>query len=232
MKKINLNLVANDSDKKIAVSGKLYFWERVECIITGLDVKSVSTVRAAIYDGETQVVAAVNFQSAGFNTIYCEFPLQTEELQAALSETSPNAKKQFTLYIWDQYEEEMVAVGNIPIYNNPYIEDETFKNITVLSNFRVQYSGDGGETWSEDVPARVSHIRLSVDGGATWQDKIFISNVVVDADGSNSCSTSDDYGDLDLDTSYVVVKSEDGVNYNVPLSQLEKIIGPTITIYN
>ena len=119
MKKINLNLVANDSDKKIAVSGKLYFWERVECIITGLDVKSVSTVRAAIYDGETQVVAAVNFQSAGFNTIYCEFPLQTEELQAALSETSPNAKKQFTLYIWDQYEEEMVAVGNIPIYNNP-----------------------------------------------------------------------------------------------------------------
>jgi hypothetical protein len=124
----------------------------------------------------------------------------------------------------------MVAVGNIPIYNNPYIEDETFENITVLSNFRVQYSGDGGNTWLDDVPARVSHIRLSVDGGATWQDKIFISNVVIDADNSNS--GSDNYDNLDLDTSYVVVKSEDGVSYNVPLSQLEEIIGPTITIYN
>lgn len=232
MKKINLNLVANDSDKKITVSGKLYFWERVECIITGLDVKSVSTVRAAMYDGETQVVAAVNFQSAGFNTIYCEFPLQTEELQAALSETSPNAKKQFTLYIWDQYEEEMVAVGNIPIYNNPYIEDETFENITVLSNFRVQYSGDGGNMWSDDVPARVSHIRLSVDGGATWQDKIFISNIVINGDDSTSDSISTDYDNLDMDTSYVVVKTEDGLTYNMPLSQLEEMIGPTITILN
>ena len=32
----------------------------------------------------------------------------------------------------------------------------------------VQYSSDGGNTWT-DVPARVSHIRLSVDGGVTWQ---------------------------------------------------------------
>lgn len=232
MKKINLNLVANDSDKKITVSGKLYFWERVECIITGLDIESVSTVRAAIYDGDTQVVAAVNFQSAGYNTIYCEFPLQTEELQASLSDTSPNAKKQFTLYIWDQYEEEMVAVGNIPIYNNPYIEDESFSNITVLSNFRVQYSSDGGNTWTDEVPSRVSHIRLSVDGGITWQDKIFISNVIVDNNDSNSSSVSTDYDDIDLDTSYVVVRSEDGTSYNLPLSQLEEMIGPTITILN
>ena len=54
----------------------------------------------------------------------------------------------------------------------------------------------------------------------------------IDADDSNSGSISDNYDNLDLDTSYVVVKSEDGVSYNVPLRQLEEIIGPTITIYN
>ena len=41
---------------------------------------------------------------------------------------------------------------------------------------------------------------------------------------------SDD--DIDLDTSYVVVRSEDGTSYNLPLSQLEEMIGPTITILN
>ena len=157
---------------------------------------------------------------------------ETEELQASLSNTSPNAKKQFTLYIWDQYEEEMVAVGNIPIYNNPYIEDETFDNVTVLSNFRVQYSSDGGNTWTDEFLQRVSHIRLSVDGGVTWQDKIFISNVVINGDDSNSGSISTDYDNLDMDTSYVVVKTEDGLTYNMPLSQLEEMIGPTITILN
>lgn len=230
MKKINLNLVANDSDKKITVSGKLYFWERVECIISGLNIKSVSTVRSAIYDGDTQVVAAVNFQSSGYNTIYCEFPLQTEALQASLSDVSPNTKKNFTLYIWDQYEEEMVAVGTIPIYSNPYIEDESFENVTVLSNFRVQYTSDGGTTWSDDVPERVSHIRMSIDGGATWGDKVYISPVsIIDMSESNSTSVTLD--DIDVDESFITVRTKNGENYLVSLGQLDELVGPTMTIY-
>ena len=94
------------------------------------------------------------------------------------------------------------------------------------------YIALGGNTWTDEVPSRVSHIRLSVDGGITWQDKIFISNVVVDNNDSNSSSVSTDYDDIDLDTSYVVVRSEDGTSYNLPLSQLEEMIGPTITILN
>lgn len=228
MKKINLNLIASDSDKKITISGKLYFWERVECVITGLNVKSVSTVRAAIFDGETQVVAAINFASAGFNTIYCEFPLQTEALQSALSDTAPNAKKNFTVYIWDQYEEEMVAVGTLPIYNNPYIEDEIPENITILSNFMVQYSSDGGETWTDDVPEHTSHIRISVNGGATWHEKIYIAPVAI-IDISNSSSISLD--DVNMEESYIQINKYDGTSYNIKLDQLEDLIGPSVTIY-
>ena len=228
MKKINLNLVASESDKKISVSGKLYFWERVECVITGMNVKSVSTVHSAIFDGDTQVVSAINFQSAGFNAIYCEFPLQTEALQSAMSDTAPNAQKDFTIYVWDQYEEEMVAVGKIPIYNNPYINDEIFENITVLSNFAVQYSSDGGNTWTNDVPEHVSHIRLSVNGGATWQDKIYISPLaVVEVSNSNSITIDD----IDTAKTYCTVHMENGISYKMTLDQLGGLIGPVVTIY-
>jgi hypothetical protein len=228
MKRINLNLTASGSDKKVTVSGKLYFWERVECIITGLDVKSVSTVRSAIYDGDTQVVSAINFSSAGFNTIYCEYVLQTEELQAALSEVSPNAKKNFTVYIWDEYEEEMISVGTIPIYNNPYIKNESFENIIVKSNIMVQYSDDGGETWSETAPNRTTHIRFSVDGGVNWQDKVLISNGYIDdSDASNSISIENG-----VDGYYLTVTDSNGIKHKLMVEDLIDLTGPTMTIYN
>lgn len=228
MKKINLNIVASDYNKKITLSGKLYYFETVECVISGVDVESVSTVRSAIYDGDTQVVAAVNFKPYEGDKIYCEFHLQTEALQEALSETKPNSKKNFTLYIWDQNEEEMVAAGTIPIYNNPYIEDEVFENVTVTSNFLAQYSSDGGNTWVNDVPEHVSHIRFSIDGGSTWQDKIYISPIAVD--DSNSSSISID--NVDVDSSYVKINTYNGESFNLKLSQLDEIFGPKITIYD
>jgi hypothetical protein len=228
MKRINLNLTASGSDKKVAVSGKLYFWERVECIITGLDVKSVSTVRSAIYDGDVQVVSAINFASSGHNAIYCEYVLQTEELQDALSDTAPNAKKNFTIYIWDEYEEEMVSVGNLPIYNNPYIKNETFENIVVKSNIVVQYSDDGGNTWSDVAPKHTTHIRFSVDGGVNWQDKVLISNGYVDdSDASNSISIENG-----IDGYYLTVTDSSGVKHKLMVEDLIDLTGPTMTIYN
>src|SRR5574343_1743378 len=90
--------ISTDADKTLVTSGKLYFWERVDISISGITVSDTSKVRAAIYDGTSQVAIATNFAQNEDDTIYCEILLQSQELQSALSSTNPNKPKTFTLY--------------------------------------------------------------------------------------------------------------------------------------
>lgn len=174
MKTINLNISANGDKKTFKTKNKIYTWERVEVAITGVKFSSASLLRAALYDGDTQVVCASNFSIVD-DVTYCIFLLRTEALMSAMEEIVPNKAKKFTLYLWDDYEEEVTIAGNLPIYKNPYIGDEIQENVEVTTNIKINYSVDG-VTWTDEVPENAIFIRFSADGGTKWDNPIRVGS--------------------------------------------------------
>lgn len=183
MKKINLIINSLDDKneplkvKSFTVQGKLYFWERVEIEITNLVIENESLVRAALYDEDVQVAFATEFSRNDDGNLICVLVLRTQALSDALAETKPNRAKNFTFYFWNGYQEEVSFVGNIPIYQNPYIQDEYGPEITVDANILVQYSVHGDD-WSDEVEEGTRYIRFSMDKGTTWGDGIFLGALV------------------------------------------------------
>lgn len=174
MKKINLNITANGEKKTFKTKNKIYTWERVEVEITGVTFKSANLLRAALYDKEVQVVTATDFRIEGTST-FCTFLLRTQALQDAMDNIVPNKAKKFTLYLWDDYEEEVTIAGNFSIYKNPYIGDEIQENVEVTTNIKINYSIDG-ITWTDEVLENTCFIRFSADGGTNWDAPIRIGS--------------------------------------------------------
>ncbi len=180
MKKINL--VINSLDNKeeplrvkgFTIQGKLYFWERVEIEITNLEIEDERLVRAALYDSDVQVCFASGFKKNENGNLVCELLLRSQALSDALSDVKPNKSKSFTFYFWNGYQEEVSFVGSIPIYQNPYIQDEYGPEVTVDANIFIQYSVNGKDGWSEEVKEGTRYIRISTDKGETWGDAIFL----------------------------------------------------------
>lgn len=185
MKTINLNISANGAKKTFKTKNKIYTWERVEVAITGVTFHSANLLRAALYDGDIQVAHASNFSIVD-DVTYCIFLLRTEALINAMDDIVPNKAKKFTLYLWDDYEEEVTIAGNLPIYKNPYIGNEIQENVEVTTNIKINYSVDG-ETWTDEVPENAMFIRFSADGGTSWDKPIRVGSafkVQYSADGN------------------------------------------------
>lgn len=130
----NTNLIINVTDtnnpltsKGMTTEGKLYYWEVANVEIKNLSINDIANVRMALYDDNIRVVDAKNFVQ-GENSVFCELSLRTEELLSSMSGISPNKSKSFTLYFWNDDEEEVVFVGKIPIYQNPYLTDDMIPN--------------------------------------------------------------------------------------------------------
>jgi hypothetical protein len=180
MKKINLIINSLDDKneplkvKSFTVQGRLYFWERVEIEITNLEVEDEKLVRAALYDVDVQLCFASEFKRTEDGNLTCVLVLRTQALSDALAETKPNRAKNFTFYFWNGYQEEVSFVGNIPIYQNPYVQDEYGPEITVDANILIQYSVHGSDDWSDEVEDGTRYIRFSMDKGLTWGDAIFL----------------------------------------------------------
>lgn len=191
MKNNNLIITVTEEsgNKKTSIAGKIYFWERVEAEIVGSGIVDHTRVRAAIYDDNTQVCVATNFQRKDDNTISCDFLLRTQSLQGSLSGVSPGGAKQLKLYLWDEIEEQIVFIANLPISQNPYIQNELSSEIIVSANIMIQYSVDG-IVWTDEANNLTRYIRFSVDGGTSWNNAICVGTQ--ETDDSSSESSSDE----------------------------------------